>query len=84
MTQHENDLTVHMPDIVRAICEARSDPKGFEVSVYGCPAHEERVRHYLHAGLDRVVFFVPPAARDQTLSILDRCAKIKKSVATEG
>ncbi|MEE8346421.1 MAG: LLM class F420-dependent oxidoreductase [Dehalococcoidia bacterium] len=51
------------------------------VTVFGAPARAEVIRHYGEAGVDRCVFWLPPATADVVLPILDRYAELTASLA---
>jgi probable F420-dependent oxidoreductase len=72
----DDDVVAHLPAFREAAREAGRDPESMEVSVYGCPPDKERVQRYADAGIDRVVFGLPPAGRDVVLGLLDRIADV--------
>jgi alkanesulfonate monooxygenase SsuD/methylene tetrahydromethanopterin reductase-like flavin-dependent oxidoreductase (luciferase family) len=47
---------------------------GGRLSVFGVSGEEKVVKRYRDAGLDRVVFGLPPADRETILPLLDRLA----------
>jgi probable F420-dependent oxidoreductase len=48
------------------------------VSVFGCPPNPEVIQHYVEAGIDRLVFWVPPAPAETVIPHLDRLAGVKE------
>ncbi len=60
--------------------EAERDPASLEVSVCGIVAKEKVAERYQELGANRVIFGLPPAARDDILPGLDRCAEIMNKV----
>ena len=60
--------------------EAGRDPAALEVSVFGCPANAEATAPFAASGITRVVFGLPPAARDDVLPLLDRAAQVMRDV----
>ncbi len=70
----DGDVAARMPEFRKRAEEAGPDPDSLEVSVFGGapqPAELERCRE---AGIARVIFFLPPEARDTILSRPDRLA----------
>jgi len=70
----EDDIAVHLPEFRRLAEEAGRDPASLEVSAFGVAGQEKVVKRYRDAGLDRVVFGLPPADRETILPLLDRFA----------
>jgi probable F420-dependent oxidoreductase len=60
--------------------EAGRDTDALEVSVFGCPPKPEILAPLAAAGLTRVIFGLPPAARDDVLPLLDRAAEAMRTV----
>ena len=60
--------------------EAGRDADALEVSVFGCPPNPELLAPLAAAGLTRVIFGLPPAARDDVLPLLDRAAEAMRAV----
>jgi probable F420-dependent oxidoreductase len=62
---------------VRGLAEsAGRDPAEIEISIYGCPAREDEVASYRETAVTRIVFGLPPVARDETLRLLDGMTKL--------
>lgn len=76
----DDDVVTHMPAVHAALRDAGRPSDGFEVSVYGAPDDANRLRAYRDAGVARVIFFVPPAASDVVLPMLDACAATARAV----
>jgi probable F420-dependent oxidoreductase len=57
--------------------DAGRDPRELEVSLYGVSAAEKSIDRYRHAGVDRIVFGLPPLGRDELLPILDACGEAR-------
>jgi probable F420-dependent oxidoreductase len=70
-----DDITAHVAEFRKLAAEAGRDPASLEVSAFGAAGQEEVVKRHRDAGFDRLVFGLPPAARDVVLPILDRCAQ---------
>jgi probable F420-dependent oxidoreductase len=65
------------PARFRALAEqAGRDPASLELSVYAPPPDEAVLARLREAGVDRVVFGLPPAPRDEILPLLDARAKL--------
>jgi probable F420-dependent oxidoreductase len=72
----EDDIDESIPAFRRMAEEAGRDPKSLEVSIYGVAASEKVIDRYRKAGADRIVFGLPPFARDDILPMLDKCAQV--------
>jgi len=75
----EDDLDTAIPAFRKMAEDAGRDPNELEVSIYGAAANEKVIARYAKAGADRIVFGLPPFARDEILGILDRCAEARDS-----
>jgi len=62
-----------------AAAEGR-DPATLEISPFGVPAQEKVVERYVAAGVDRIVFGLPPADAGKLLPILDAIAGLIERV----
>lgn len=58
--------------------EAGRDPAALEVSVFGMLPDPDALARYAAAGVDRVVFGLPPVGRDDALPLLDRFAELAR------
>jgi probable F420-dependent oxidoreductase len=77
----KNDAVEETVPAFRDMAEAAGrDPKALEVSVYGVAARDKVVARYRDAGVDRVVFGLPSAPRDELLPLLDRCAAVAREI----
>jgi len=77
MPIHGRDSIVdQLPELREMATEAGRDPEDIEVTIYGCPAQPEVVESYREAGVQRLVFGLPPEDRGATLSRLDRMREI--------
>jgi probable F420-dependent oxidoreductase len=70
-------------DILKGIAELRElaqktgrDPKSISVSVFGAPGDAGTIQTWEAAGVERVVFWLPPAGREKVLPHLDNYAKL--------
>ena len=73
----EDDLDQSIPAFRAMASDAGRDPTSLEVTIYGVAMSEKVLDRYRKAGADRVVFGLPPAARDEILPVLDRCAEVR-------
>jgi hypothetical protein len=72
-------LSERIAELNRLAAEAgRGD---IPVSIYGAPTRPEVIGHYAEIGVERCVFFLPPAPAEQVLPLLDRYAEMAKSFA---
>ena len=55
--------------------EAGRDPASISVSIFGTPRDEGFIKNMEAAGVDRLVFGLPSAERDEATPIIDECAK---------
>ena len=61
-------------------CEtAGRDPKEIEISIYGAPANPSQLEELMNAGIDRVVFGLPPEGTEPVMSILDSLTELKEN-----
>ena len=51
------------------------------VSVWGAPSRPEVIQHYAEIGVERCVFWLPPAPADKVLPFLDSYAEVARSFA---
>ncbi len=62
---------------LRQLAEEKGrDPKTISISVYSVPADPAVIDAFRAAHVERVIFGLPPAGRDQVLPLLDRYAKL--------
>jgi probable F420-dependent oxidoreductase len=62
---------------LRQLAEEKGrDPKTIAISVYSVPADPAVIDAFRAAHVERVIFGLPPAGRDQVLPLLDRYAKL--------
>ncbi len=73
----QTPLSQRIGELNRLAAEAgRGD---IPVSVYGAPTRPEVIGHYAEIGVERCVFWLPPAPAEQVLPRLDRHAELAKS-----
>jgi probable F420-dependent oxidoreductase len=60
----------------KAAAEAGRDPKTLSITVFNAPADPAALAPYRETAIERVVFNVPDAGRDEVLPLLDRYAKL--------
>jgi probable F420-dependent oxidoreductase len=56
--------------------EAGRDPQSISISVFWAPPDRETIDGYEAIGIERVIFALPPAPRDEVMPILDSHAKL--------
>ncbi len=76
----EDEVETTIPGFRKLAEMAGRDPDSLEVSIYGVAASEKVLARYQKCGADRVVFGLPPMARDDLLPILDRCAQARDAL----
>ena len=74
------DLFAGIEELRRMARDAGRDPRSIGVTVYGVPADAEFLRRVRDAGVERVLFSLPPAAEDRVLPLLDRYAAVAREV----
>jgi probable F420-dependent oxidoreductase len=77
----EGDIVGHLPALREEAAKLGRSLDGFEVSAYGVPPDGERLRVFRDAGLARVLFFLPPAPKDEALKLLDTYAEVARKAA---
>lgn len=60
-------------------CEtAGRDPKEVEISIYGAPTDLSQLEELMNAGINRVVFGLPPEGTEPVMSVLDSLTELKE------
>ncbi|MDH3752299.1 MAG: LLM class F420-dependent oxidoreductase [Acidimicrobiia bacterium] len=72
----DTDPRPHLEAVDRACVEAGRVRSDFEVSIYAAPMTRDPLRELAELGVDRVVFALPPHARDELLPVLDHCSAL--------
>jgi len=75
------DLIAQVADLRQRAARAGRDPGSISVSLYGAPADDALLQQYRAAGIDRIVFGLPPAGRDTVLPLMDRYAAVARRFA---
>lgn len=75
------DVIQSIEELRRRATAAGRDPKTISVTIFGCPADEDVVLQFAKAGVERVTFGLPPAARDVVLPLLDGYAELQRKLA---
>jgi len=70
------DLVAGVADLRESAKRAGRDPNSLTVSVFAATPTEDALRGYQKAGVERVIFPLPSAGRDEIIPILDRLAKV--------
>jgi probable F420-dependent oxidoreductase len=58
--------------------QAGRDPRTVSVSIFGASADEARIEQYRTAGVERLIFGLPPADRDTVLPLVERYATVAR------
>jgi probable F420-dependent oxidoreductase len=74
------DLAALAGEFRQAVRAADRDPASMEMSVFGTGPDAELLARYAEAGIDRVVFGVPPAGADEVLGLLDLYADLGSAI----
>ncbi|MCH8826865.1 MAG: TIGR03619 family F420-dependent LLM class oxidoreductase [Chloroflexi bacterium] len=75
----ETPLSERIAELNRLADQAGRGP--IPVTVFGAPPRAEVISHYAESGVERCVFWLPPAPAEETLPILQRHAELAKSFA---
>jgi probable F420-dependent oxidoreductase len=75
-----DDVIAGIGDLYAKAAAAGRDPKTISVTIFGAPANPERIEEYRAAGVERVVFGLPPADRDVVLPIADKYANLMRTL----
>jgi len=63
-----------------AACEkAERDPSEVEISIYGAPNNPKVIEELLDAGINRVVFGLPPDGTEPVMKVLDELTALKEN-----
>ena len=62
--------------LTRAALDAKRDPKTLSITVFAAPPDQAKLAPYREAGIQRVLFEVPDASRDEILRKLDQNAAL--------
>ena len=77
----DDDVLKHLPVLREEAAQAARSLEHFEVTIYGVPPDGEKLRARRDAGVTRVLFFVPPVAKDEARKVLDGYADLARKVA---
>ncbi len=75
----QTPLSEQIAELNRLAAEAGRGP--IPVTIYGAQGRPEVIRHYSEIGVERCVFWLPPAPTDEVLPLLDRYAELIQSLA---
>lgn len=67
-----DDVLAGIADLRVRADKAGRDPQSISITIFGAPTATERVDEYRAAGVERVVFGLPPSDRDAVLRVLDK------------
>jgi probable F420-dependent oxidoreductase len=70
------DLKKAIADLHRLAKEKGREPKSLSISVFWAQADRKAIDAYAEMGVERVIFPLPPDARDKVMPIVDQYAKL--------
>jgi probable F420-dependent oxidoreductase len=71
-----SDLVGQIGELRRCSEQAGRDPKTISITAFAAPADRKVVDQYEAAGVERSVFFLPPAGADTVMPLIDQYAKL--------
>ena len=74
------DLVAGVADLRESAKRAGRDPNSLTVSIFAATPTEDALRGYQKAGVERVIFPLPSAGRDEIIPILDRLSKLTQRI----
>jgi probable F420-dependent oxidoreductase len=75
------DLVAEIGELRRRASARGRDPASISVSVYGAAPDVDVLRRYRDAGVDRAIFWLPPAGSETILPLLDGCAAVARAAS---
>jgi probable F420-dependent oxidoreductase len=75
----QGSLSDWVVQLNRLAAEAGRGP--IPVTVFGAPSRPEVIQHYAEVGVERCIFWLPPAPADRVLPFLDSFAEVARSFA---
>jgi probable F420-dependent oxidoreductase len=76
------DLQAGIAALRRLATEKGRDPRTLSVSVYGVAMDPDALDRLRAAGVDRAIFWLPPAAADEVMPVLDRGATLVRRLGS--
>jgi probable F420-dependent oxidoreductase len=71
-----SDLIPQIGELRKCAEQAGRDPKTISITAFAAPPERKTIDQYEAAGVERSVFFLPPANADTVMPILDQYAKL--------
>jgi probable F420-dependent oxidoreductase len=71
-----SDLVAQIGELRRCAEQAGRDPRTISITAFAAPAERKVIDQYEAAGVERSVFFLPPAGADTVMPVLDQYAKL--------
>jgi probable F420-dependent oxidoreductase len=71
-----SDLVGQIGELRRCAEQAGRDPRTISITAFAAPAERKVIDQYEAAGVERSVFFLPPAGADTVMPVLDQYAKL--------
>lgn len=75
-----DDVLGGIADLRARAERAGRDPRSISVTIFGAPTKPERIEQYREAGVERVVFALPPQERDTVLRAADRHVELIRTL----
>ncbi|MBY0273740.1 LLM class F420-dependent oxidoreductase [Candidatus Binatia bacterium] len=75
-----DDVLAGIADLRARAERASRDPRSISVTIFGAPTKPERIEKYRAAGVERVVFALPPQERDAVLRAADRYVELIRTL----
>ena len=75
-----DDVLAGIADLRVRADKAGRDPQSISITIFGAPTTTERIDEYRAAGVERVVFALPPSDRDAVLRVLDKHVELIRTL----
>lgn len=75
-----DDVLAGIADLRIRAARAGRDPQSIAITIFGAPTQAERIDEYRAAGVERVVFALPPQDRDPVLRALDKHVELIRTL----
>ncbi len=70
------DVAELVPRFRQMAAEAGREPDELPITSFGLQPEEDKIKRTIDAGIDRIIFALPPESPDKVLPILDSFAEI--------
>jgi len=75
-----NDLPGIIPEFHKMVREAGRDPASIELTAWGAPEDADAIKRFRDLGISRVVTTFRPESADKVMPVMDRWAKLLRTV----